>query len=57
MGLPFSENMKCIFQLTLTNEKQWHKQKCSVGTDILWSKKATEKNTARVVTLYRNPNN
>ena len=48
MGLPFSENMKCIFQLTLTNEKQWQERKCTVGTDILWSKNAIEKNTACV---------
>ena len=29
MGLPFRENMKCIFKLTFTTEKQWPEGKCS----------------------------
>lgn len=49
MGLPFRGNMKCIFKLTLTNEKQWQEDKFSADTDVLWLKTAREKNTACVL--------
>lgn len=45
--------MKCIFKVTLPNEKKWCRQRFSMHPAVLWARKAAKKHVVHVLQSWK----